>query len=442
MNKRFSRRMFVAAASAASAAKAAAGPAKAALLGGEPVRKEPFSAWPVIGETDERAMLETLRSGRWFRGGGNMVNRFEQRYAALTGAAHCLATANGTSALMTSLNALGVGPGDEVIVPPYTFVATVNVVLLQHALPVFVDTDIETSQMDATRLEACITDRTAAIIPVHLGGNVADLDAILKIAGARKVPVVEDACQAHLAEWRGRKVGTLGTSGCFSFQASKNLNSGEGGAVLSNDGAFIERCYTFHNNSRPRKNPGMDFSYQQGVGANLRLTEFQAALLMSQMERIEEQARRREQNAAHLSKMLDEIPGISAAKTYSGCTRNAYHIFMMRYRAEAFGGLPRATFIKALRAEGVPCSPGYRPLNKDTFLRAALQSKSYKRVYPEKVLKQLDERNHCPNNDKLCEEAVWFGQTMLLGPRRDMDQIAEAIRKIHAQADALKKASA
>ena len=149
------------------------------------------------------------------------------------------------------------------LVPPYTFVATINVVLLQHALPVFVDTDIETFQMDARKVEGKITDRTTAIVPVHMAGGAADLDSILRVAGSRKIPVLEDACQAHLGEWRNRKLGTLGTAGCYSFQASKNLNSGEGGAVVTSDEALIERCYGFHNNGRGRKVSLTDFSYRR-----------------------------------------------------------------------------------------------------------------------------------------------------------------------------------
>src|SRR4029077_11546680 len=154
---------------------------------------------------------------------------------ALTGARQTLATCNGTAALFISLNVLGVEPGDEVIVPPYTFIATVNTVLRTHALPVFVDSDLNTFQMDHTKLEAAITPSTRVIMPVHLGGNVCDLDAIGAIAAKHKIPVIEDSCQAQLSEWKGRKTGTYGSAGCFSFQASKNLTSGEGGAILFND---------------------------------------------------------------------------------------------------------------------------------------------------------------------------------------------------------------
>jgi dTDP-4-amino-4,6-dideoxygalactose transaminase len=273
---------------------------------------------------------------------------------------------------------------------------------------------------------------------VHLGGNACDLDAILEIAGRRKVPVLEDACQAHLGEWRGRKLGTLGAAGCFSFQASKNLNSGEGGAILTSDDALAERCWAFHDNARARR--GRPAPPLGGRGANLRLTEFQAGLLLAQMARLDEQSRVRDENARHLTRQLREIPGILPERMHEGCTRNAWHLYMFRYQAERFAGLPRERFLKALSAEGVPCSGGYTPLNQQPFVQATLRSRAYQRLYPKEVLDAWEERNRCPANDRLCEEAVWLTQTMLLGPRRDMDEIAAAIRKIQASAADLARA--
>jgi perosamine synthetase len=249
------RRAFLA---AGTAGAVVANSDKPAVLGGRPVRSTPFPSWPVADRSEEKAILEVLRSGRWNR--GSVVERFEGEYARLVGSAACLATANGTSALLCGLQALGVGPGKEVIVPPYTFIATVNVVLETGAIPVFVDTDRDTFQIDAGKVAAAITERTAAILPVHLGGSTADMDTLLAIGAKHKLPVLEDACQAHLAEWKGSHVGSLGTWGAFSFQASKNLNSGEGGALVSSDRELIERAFTFHNNGRDRKG-GSGFTY-------------------------------------------------------------------------------------------------------------------------------------------------------------------------------------
>jgi dTDP-4-amino-4,6-dideoxygalactose transaminase len=445
MKNSLDRRRFMATSAAASAAlsvtsAAAAEEGKPALLGGKSIRREPFPGWPRSDQRDERNLLEVLHSGKWFRGDGTCVNQFEAAFAALTGGKHCVATANGTSALYASLAALGVEPGDEVIVPPYTFNATINAVLLQYALPVFVDTDPETFQVDARKIEAAISDRTTAILPVHLGGSAADMDTILEVARKHRIPVIEDACQAHLAEWRGKKVGTLGAAGCFSFQVSKNLCSGEGGAILTADAELAERCYLFHNNNHGRVVTGYNPTAQGGRGANLRMTEFQGNLLLAQMTRLAEQSATREEHARYLTRMLKEIPGITPAKMYQGCTRNAYHLYMFRYQSEAFGGLPRARLLAALRAEGIPCSAGYSPLNKESFLPAALSSRGFRRIFRKETMDSYQERNQCPANDQLCKEAVWFTQSMFLGTRSDMDEIAAAVRKVRAGAEALLRA--
>ncbi|MBI5085090.1 MAG: DegT/DnrJ/EryC1/StrS family aminotransferase [Acidobacteria bacterium] len=381
----------------------------------------------MFGELEEKAVLDVLRSGKWSRSsGGKRAIEFEARYAELTGAKYCLATANGTSALIAALNACDVGPGDAVLLPPYTFVATLNVVLLQHALPIFVDSDLETFQIDAGKLDAAVTPECRVVLPVHLGGAAADLDTILAFAKRRGLKVIEDACQSHLGEWRGKKVGTLGDCGCFSFQASKNLNSGEGGALVTNDEALMDRAYAFHGNGRGRKAEVAGFTYASN-GANLRLTDFQGALLLAQMTRLEEQSRRREQNAKYLAAMLAKIPGIKPARLYDGCTRNAWHLFM--FRLESGAGVSRARFLKNLSAKGVSGSSGYSPLNKEPFLKRIIEGRHYKRVYGERRIREWVERNNCPVNDRLCQEAVWFSQTTLLGSRSEMEQIAEAVSK-------------
>jgi dTDP-4-amino-4,6-dideoxygalactose transaminase len=343
------------------------------------------------------------------------------------------------------LDALGIGPGDEVIVPPYTFAATVNVVLLRYALPVFVDTDRSTFQIDAGLIESAITDRTRCIIPVHLGGNCADMDTIQEVTHRKGILVLEDACQAHLAEWRKRKVGTLGALGCFSFQASKNLNCGEGGAVSSQDGTLAAHCASFHNvgrgytvdaNGSLIADPNSGFSYVR-PGDNRRITEFQGALLIEQLTRLEKQAAVREANAEYLTERLSEVPGISPAEMYDGCTRNAYHLYMFRYEKRHFKDLSRNRFVEALEAEGIPCFTGYTRLNEETFLAHAFESRGFRRIYPRPVLNEWRDRSRCPENDLLCSEAVWLGQTQLLGPRRDMDDVVAAVEKIYRYAEEL-----
>ncbi len=441
----FDRRRFVQATAAGAAGAllpslslAADAKAPLAALGGKPVRSAPFPSWPIIEDNDRIAWEKVLDEKKWNRLNGKYTDAFERAYAEKMGSKFCVATANGTSALFASLNALGVGPGDEVIVPPYTFVATINVVLLQHALPVFVDSDPETFQIDARKVESAITSRTAALMPVHVGGSPADLDTLLKIAEKRSLPLVEDACQAHLGEWKGKKLGSLGKCGCFSFQASKNLNCGEGGAILTDDGDLAERCFAFHNQGRGRTGRRNNFTYAN-AGANLRLTEFQAVLLLQQMTRLEQQAKARDENAKYLTQLLEKIPGVTPAKNYAGCTRSAYHLYMFRYDKSRFAKASRAQFLKALRAEGIPCSGGYSPLNKEPFLKETLQSRAFRKIYTDQELKTYGERSHCPENDRLCEEAVWLTQNMLLGPRSDMEPIAEAIRKLQAHASELAK---
>ncbi len=438
-----SRRSFLGAISAAASAVGLGGRDASAdvdqplaILGGKPVRRDHFASWPMIGENDEKAWMDVLRKKKWCRLGGEYVDRFEATWSNLMGAKHCVAVANGTSALITSLAALGIGPGDEVLVSPYTFVATVNAVLVHHALPIFVDTDPDTFQVDARLLESSITAHTACILPVHIGGSAADLDGILAVAARHKLPVVEDACQAVMGEWKGRKLSTLGDLGCFSFQVTKNLSSGEGGAILTNDDRLALECRSFQNNGRANVD-GHNYSRN---GANLRMTEFQGALLAAQLTRLEEQSRRREQNAAYLTGLLREVPGITPARMYEGCTRNAYHLYMMRYDPAGFDGLPRSKFLEALRAEGIPCSGGYSPLYREPFLKNALESRPFRAVYSPGRIAEYFERLHCPANDRVCEQGVWLTQTLLLGPRSDMDQIAEAVRKIRKQAGKLVKA--
>jgi len=414
--------------------------AKPAILGGPKAHAGGFPNWPVYDQTEEKALLDTLHSGLWFRGSGKMVSRFEDAFEKLTGAKHCVATSCGTSALTTALGALDIGPGDEVLLPPYTFVATYNVVVLNYALPIFVDVDLESFQIDANKIEAAITKETRAILPVHIGGSPADLDIILAVANKHKLPVIEDACQAHLAEWRGRKVGTWGLAGCYSFQASKNLNSGEGGAVLTENDAFAENCASFHNQGRSRAAGSYNHDYSGTRSSNLRLSEFQGGLLLAQMTRVIEQTNRRTGNANYLTKLLKEIPGITPAKLYDGVTRSAYHLYMFRYDKSRFAGLDRGKFMEALGKEGVPCSGGYGVMNKEAYVSGLARNQHFLKIYGEKRMNQwLEQNQNCPQNGKLCSQAVWFTQNMLLGPREDMEHIAEAIRKIQKHAGELAK---
>jgi dTDP-4-amino-4,6-dideoxygalactose transaminase len=445
--KDLTRREFLNAASAASLAAAASAsipayanagknPGKPAILGGKPVRTKPWPSWPVWDKSAEESVLEILRSGNWYRGRGNTVTKFEEKYAELMGVKRCVCTVNGTNALLTALHILDIGVGDEVIVSPYTFIATYNVVFGSCALPVFADTDPETFQINPDKIEERITENTRAILPVHILGLPADMDKINAIAKKHNLVVIEDACQAWMAEWRGKKCGSVGDLGCFSFQNSKHLPCGEGGAVIGNDEKIMDRCYSYHNCGRPFGSVKSTSGYPI-IGTNRRMTEYQAAILLSQIKRLEKDAQKRTENADYLTSKIKNIPGILPAKLYDGVTRAAYHLYPFRYKKERFNNLPRNKFLSALRAEGVPCSGGYGPQYNDGLIEAALNSKNFKRSFSKERLDRYRKELHYPDNDQLCNEAVWFTQNLLLGNKSDMDDIADAILKIYENRDKL-----
>ncbi|MEO8766056.1 MAG: DegT/DnrJ/EryC1/StrS family aminotransferase [Ginsengibacter sp.] len=415
-----------------------------AILGGKPKIEGSWPKWPMWNPaTDEKLVLETLRSGVWSR--RKVVDEFEKKWAETVGTTRCLTVVNGTNSLIVSLIQLGIGAGDEVIIPPYTFIATAQAVLATGAIPIFVDTDPETFQIDATKIEAKITSQTRAIMPVHLAGAPSDMAHIMEIAKKHNLFVVEDACQAHLAEFNHQKVGTIGHAGGFSFQNSKNLPIGEGGAIVSNDEVFMDRCYSYHNLGTPFGTLIGSVEVGSGINATkLRLTEYQAAIGLAQLVRLDGQTKTRTENAEYLASKLKQIPGILPMKMYPDATRVIYHLFPFRYKKEEFQGLTRNGFISALNAEGVPCYSGYNTLNTMPFLNDAFKSKNFVKTYSKKRLNYANylAQNNCPENDILCnEEAVWFSQNLLLTGKSEMNEIFSAIEKIHTNADKIAKAS-
>ncbi len=410
---------------------------KLAIHGGQKTRVADWPEWPVWNEDADSEVLKMLYSGKWYRGSGDYVSEFEQQYATLMGIKRCLATASGTTALLVALHVLGIDAGDEVLVSPYTFIATYNVIFMNKALPVFVDTDPETFLINPSKIEEKITDRTSAILPVHIYGLPVDMDRINKIAKKHDLKVIEDACQAWLGEYKGKKLGTLGDLGCFSFQNSKNLPAGEGGAVIGNNDEIMDRCYSFHNCGRPHGSVKRTSNYPLR-GSNKRMQQVQAITLMSQMGRIKKDADVRLQNAEYLNSKLKEMPGIKCYKLVEGNNRSAYHFYPFRFISEEFGDVSRDKFIEALRAEGIPCSSGYGQQNKDGLIEEALNSRGYKRLFSEKRLNQWREENVLPGNDQLAREAVTFYQSVLLGSQSDMNDIVNAITKIYENRDLLK----
>lgn len=398
-----------------------------ALAGGSPVRSSPFPSWPVWDRREERMLLEVLHSGVWGIG-GSKVTELETRFAELHGASHGVAVFNATTALEVALKAVRIGMGDEVIVPAYTFVATVTAVLCVNAIPVFADIDLRNFCLDPDAVEAAVTARTRAILPVHLGGHPADLDGILSVAKKHGLVVIEDAAQAVGAEWRQRKVGTFGQIGCFSFQASKNITAGEGGMILTDDSELAERCASYRNCGR--RADGEWYEHPR-LGWNYRMTEFQAGIAMAQLERLHEQTRLREENARYLSQRLIDIEGISPLPVDARVTRHGYHLFIFMYQPAAFHGLPRNRFVAALNAEGVPCLTGYVPLYKEGFLREAKEFTLRGTEFASRDYSSLK----LPATEKACSLGVWLPQHVLLGNREDMDDIVAAVKKIQDHAD-------
>ena len=404
---------------------------KLAIDGGQPVRTLDFSAWPVWDEREEKLLLQVLHSGQWGILNGGKVTEFEKQFSEFVGAKRTLCVTSGTSALEITLRALGIGPGDEVITTPYTFVATPSAAFLTGAQPVFVDINPKTYLLDPAQVETAITERTKAVMPVHIAGCPADMDGMLQVARAHNLYVIEDACQAWGAEWNGQPVGALGDLGCFSFQASKNINAGEGGAIVSNNEELAERCWSLHNVGRIRTG---EWYQHEFLGWNYRVTEWQGAILLAQLSRLQEHMVLREDNATYLSDRLGDVDGLVPAQVDPHVTKHAWHLYMMTYDSEAFGGWPCDRFIAALSAEGIPCSPGYRPLNQMPALRRALAEQAGKIDPWDTSETDLPTFAPCPITEDLCQRTVWFKQTMLLGDHEDMDDIVAAVQKIQRAA--------
>lgn len=407
---------------------------KLALKGGEPVRTKPFPKWPVFDERELEALKKVLESGVWgIR--GKFQKEFEEKFASYQHAKYGVSVINGSAALEVSLRALGVGCGDEVIIPAYTFMATAISVLYVNAVPIFADIDPESYTIDPESVESLISDKTRVILPVHISGRPADMDALLSIAEKYDLYILEDACQAWGSEWKGRRVGAIGNIGAFSFQSSKNITSGEGGMIVTNDEDLYLKAWSLHNCGRSPKGPW----YRHDLpGGNYRMTEFQAAILLVQLERLDEQTERRMTNARYLDEKLSKIDGIKPLKRDERVTRNSYHLYIFRYDPEAFGGISKAKFAEAMQAEGIPVSVGYsRPLYKELYLnyfkKCPLSCPYYGKSVDYSKVK-------LPVTEKACyTEGLWLPQNVLLGSREDMDDIIMAFEKIQENVDELKE---
>ena len=339
---------------------------------------------------------------------------------------------NGTAALEVVLAALGVGPSDEVIVPDFTFIATASAVLAAGALPVLVDVTPDTYCLDPTLVEERITDRTKAIIAVHMGGHSADLDRLPEIARRHGIRLVEDSAHAHGSEWKGRKIGAIGDIGTFSFQASKLITAGEGGIMITNDDELERRARSVHDCGRM---PGEWFYSHFIYGSNYRLSEWQGAILTQQLSRLDKQATIRTKNAAYLDGVLPEIEGISPQKHDPRCTRNGHYAYIFHYESSTFADLPIKRFIEALEAEGIPTQASYPPIHElDLFKSGEYLNRlpQEQRDAGKRILK-----GDFPNTRRAAWETVWLPHPVLLGTRDDTARVPEAIRKIQKHAKEL-----
>jgi dTDP-4-amino-4,6-dideoxygalactose transaminase len=389
-----------------------------AIHGGTPVRTKPFGGWPVFGREEEEALLTALRSGIWGSIDGTFVKRLEVEFAELQDARHGIACVNGTMALSVALKALGIGPGDEVLVPPYTFIATASAALMIGAIPVFVDVELDTLLIDPTLIDAAVTPRTKAIIPVHHGGSPADMDGVMAAAGRHGLKVVEDAAQAHGSAWRGRPVGAIGDIGTFSFQSSKPINAGEGGIMLTNDDELDELLWSYRNVGRRR---GGEWYEHVRLGWNLRMTEFQAAVILEQMKRMPAQQAHRTETAAYLGSRLAEIPGAVPLRVPAGVTAHSWYTYHWRWLGAADGGLPKMAFADTLRAEGIPVFHGYTPLNRNQAVRDEIARLGG----PDPVA--------CPNAERAeADEILMFSLPILMGTHADIDDVVDAVAKVAA----------
>ncbi len=400
--------------------------AELALNGGKKSKQKPIPVWPQYDDGERAALQGVLDSRVWWRTPGTRTLAFEQAFAKFHGAKHGLAVTNGTAALEVTMAAAGIGPGDEVIVPDFTFVATASAVLYAGALPVTVDVTADTYCLDPKLAEAAVTARTKAIVAVHMGGHPADLDALGDLAKRKGIALIEDSSHAHATEWKGRRIGAHGTAGTFSFQASKLMTAGEGGIIVSNDDAFEKQARSVHDCGRM---PGEWFYSHYINGSNYRLSEWQGAVLGVQLTRLDAQTERRHRNARTLDKLLAQIPGITPQKLDPRCTRNGQYAYIFHVDSKRFAGATTEKLIQAMNAEGIPNQASYPPIHAlDVF-----QNGEYRKRLC--GLQASEAHNffkaNYPNTHRAAFEAIWIPQPVLLGDDEDMHEIATAWQKIH-----------
>lgn len=391
-----------------------------AINGGTPYKQMSFPDWPVYDEREIDNVTEVVKSHNWWRVAGTKVKEFEEKFAKFQGSQYCLGVTNGTSALELALSLLEIGEGDEVIVPGLTFVSTMLAVMNCNGKPVLVDVDPDTLCIKADEIEAAITPRTKAVIPVHMAGHGCDMEKICNIAKKFGIIVIEDAAHGHGGEWKGKRLGSFGDMSIFSFQNGKLMTSGEGGALLTNEKEYYEKAYLIQDVGRPKG----DKVYRHVIrGANYRMNEFQAALLLAQMERVDQYNLVREKNAALLDLLLDQVDGISPLGRDKNANIVTHYMYMFYYDKDKFGGHSREEFVDCLNAEGIPCCVCFPALSEIEFVKKnELNGKA------EAYLKGKQEL--LPNSYNAGKTAIWLHHRTLEGGQEDLEDIVGAIQKI------------
>ncbi|EIV94296.1 DegT/DnrJ/EryC1/StrS family aminotransferase [Frankia sp. QA3] len=377
------------------------------------VRRAPeLPAWPQYSDEERDGLIRALEQGQWWRMGGSEVDSFEREFAVYHGADYALAVTNGTHALELALQVLGVGPGTEVIVPAFTFISSSQAAQRLGAVAVPVDVDLDTYCIDPEAAAAAVTPRTKAIMPVHMAGQVSDMDALAKLSADTGVPLIQDAAHAHGAQWQGRKVGELGSVAAFSFQNGKLMTAGEGGAVTFPDSGLHEAAFLRHSCGRPRTDRRY---FHQTSGSNFRLNEFSASVLRAQLGRLAGQIDTREQRWPVLASALATIPGVVPQGRDERCDRNPHYMAM--FRLPGFSEQRRNAFVDALVERGLPAFAAFRAIYRsDGFWETGA---------PDESVDDIAKR--CPNTEALSADGVWLHHRTLLGTEEQMHEVAAVV---------------
>lgn len=401
-----------------------------AIHGGTPVRTRPYPAWPDHDDAERANLLEVLESGQWWSTQGTKVHEFERSWGTLHRTGPALAVTNGSHAIEIALLSTGIGEGDEVIVPSWTFIATAASVLMVNAIPVLVDVELGTGCIDPDAVEAAITPRTRAVIAVHIAGHPADLERLADICTRHDVVLIEDCAHAHGSFFNGQMVGTFGAAGTYSFQASKLMTGGEGGALVTTDPDVRARALSYSDCGR---RPGEWFYSHYLLGGNYRMTEWQGAVLLAQLGRFEEQARRRDEHSTLLNAELAKLPGVHPQVRDPRCDRQGNYCYVVRIDPDEFGAA-REPVRLALAAEGIAMTMSYPPVHRlDAF------------TDPDGFAPRVRSRSDLPDysslslpvTERLAETTLWFTTSVLMGSSDDALDVLRAVEKVQRHAGSL-----